>query len=379
MSAHNRILIVGGGSAAIALANRLRRLNSTDDLSITLIGDQPKHFCKSDGTLISLGLKEYRSSVKATRFLLSSGIRYVRDYVTNIRVNEKVVKTGSNEIFKFDRLVLATGTVPATYQIPGYDGEGKHFRDLQHALELRKNIEKFKGGRVVVGLSGPPLHCPLDIHEFALLFAEMVKNGRLPKSEVHLVYPDADLFGHENISSLLNDLYHKMGVNIHTNFRAAEISQKNRELISESGEILNYDLLVLTPSVSGSTSLQNIGITDEGGLVRVDRETLKVEGAENLYAIGDATINEVPKSELSTVYQVKYLSRRITDEIRGLESEERYDGTTGCSAMVGGRKGISISYNYEEPPRTPLPSESDFWYRLNYSDTYFSAVIRGII
>lgn len=380
MVAPRKVLIVGSGSAAISLANKLRILNSPRELDITVIGKESRHFCRADGSMISLGMKNYRRSVKDIDFLLNNNIEFVRDEVTDVLPDNKVVTTKSGRSFNYDFLVVATGSRLASELLPGYDGEAKHFYDLQHAMELSKVMEDFFEGKVVVGLSESPAQCPIANHEFVLLLHEQLeKAGKLEKSEIHFVYPDDGVFPFEDVSDMFLEQFKEKGIKVHSNFKVTEISQKNREVVSDSGERLNYDLLVLSPPSRGQEFLRNSGLTDEEGYLKVNKETLEVEGRDDIFGVGDATNPEVPRSEYSTLLQVRFLAKKITSQINGLSYSEKYDGSSACTAIIGNGEGITISFNYENEPKVPIPSNGDFRYKWYYSDTYFSTILRGMM
>lgn len=380
MVAPRRVLITGSGNAAISLANKLRILNNPRELDITVVGNEIRHFCRADGTLVALGIKNYRKSVKDIEFLLNNDIDFVRDEVSGVFPEHRMVITRSGKKYDYDILVIATGSAFRSELLPGYDGEAKHFYDLQHALELSKALEDYDSGKIVIGLSEPPVQCPMAIHEFVLLLWDQLKNsGRIASSEIHFVYPVGGVFPDDGVSAMFEQMFKKRNINVHSNFTVKEISQKNKEVVSETGEKINYSLLVLSPPTRGQSYLAESGLTDEMGYVKVDKNTLLALDKEDIYAIGDSTSPEVPRSEYSVLQQVRYLAKRITAQINNMPFAGIYDGSSACTALVGDDRGVTISFKYDEPPRVPEPSHGDYRFKLYYADTYFSTILRGMM
>ena len=58
------IVVVGDGAAGIMTANKLRYLTSEKDAKVTLIGNNVKNFCRSDGPQIALRMKKFTESGK---------------------------------------------------------------------------------------------------------------------------------------------------------------------------------------------------------------------------------------------------------------------------------------------------------------------------
>lgn len=380
MVAPRRVLIIGSGTAAISLANKLRILNNPRELEITVVGTEVRHFCRADGPLVALGLKNYRNSVKDIDFLLNSDVDFVRDEVTGVYPEHRMVTTRSGNSFNYDVLVIATGSASRTELLPGYDGEAKHFYDLQHSLELSKTLESFSGGKILVGISEIPLQCPMPNQEFALLLHEHLKAlGTVDSTEIHFVYPGSGVFPDPNLSDMLMKMFEEKKIKVHSDFVVKEISQKNKEIISTSEDKINYDLLVLSPPLRGQNMLYETGIVDENGYVKVDKNTLLAEGTGDIYAIGDAASMNVPRSEFAIVLQVRYLAQRITAQINHVPYSGIYDGGSACTALVDSERGITISFDYDTPPKIPIPSQGDHRFKMNYSDTYFSAILRGMM
>ena len=380
MVAPRKVLILGSGTAGITLANKLRLLNKPSELDIEVIGKETKHFCKADSTMISLGFKDYKNSVKSVDFLLNNDITFTRETVESVHPYSRVVVTESGKQHSYDVLVIATGAVLHEELIPGFSDESKHFYDLQHSIELYKNLEDFTEGKVVIGVPELPVQCPIANHEFALMLHELLKErGVREKCEIHFVYPEDLLFPDGIISDMFKSKFDESGIICHTGFKLKDIIQKNKEIVSESGEKINYNLLVLAPPHRGQDFLLKSGLCDDKGFVKVDKETLAVEGHEDVYAIGDASNLPIPKTASAIVHSVKYLSRRITAQVKSLNFFGKYDGSVSCSIAVGMNNGITLSFSYTEKPRVPLESRADFNYKSYFSDTYFSTFLRGLM
>lgn len=380
MVAPRKVLILGGGTAGITLANKLRILNKPSELDIEIIGKDLKHFCRADSTMISLGFKDYRNSVKNVEFLLNNDITFTKDSVESIHPNSRVVMTESGKQHSYDVLVIATGAVLHEELIPGFSDESKHFYDLQHSIELYKNLEDFNEGKVVIGIPELPVQCPIANHEFALMLHELLKaKGVREKCEIHFIYPDDNLFPDENISQMFMRMFDDAGIIYHKGFKLKEIIQKNKEIVSESGEKINYKLLVLAPPHRGQDFIMKSNLGDEKGFIKVDKETLLVDGFEDVYALGDATNLPVPKTASAVIHSAKYLARRVTSQVKNLNFYGKYEGDVSCSIAVGMNSGITLSFSYSKKPRVPIRSSADFNYKMYFSDTYFSTFLRGLM
>jgi len=118
-------LIAGAGPAAIAAAERLRKLDS--DGEITLIGAQPQppysrmaipYFLTGkvgeDGTYLRRSSDHYKDQ----------RIELVRGEVVCVDASAHQVTLADGQQFNYDKLLLATGAEPIIPPVPGMDDPG---------------------------------------------------------------------------------------------------------------------------------------------------------------------------------------------------------------------------------------------------------------
>jgi sulfide:quinone oxidoreductase len=110
-------------------------------------------------------------------------------------------------------------------------------------------------------------------------------------------------------------------------------------------------------------------LANEAGWVPVNKRTLQTS-YENVYAIGDVTIIKLangmvlPKAGVFADGQALTVARRIAEDIRGVESQAKYDGFGFCWIETGGGSaGFASGDFYAEPdPVVPLPRSGRMWH-----------------
>lgn len=85
------IIIVGGGTAGLSVAARLRR--SLHKTNIVLIEPSDKHYYQPLWTLVGAGMFDSSESTKNVGTLVPSKVEWIRDRVTEFLPNQKRVKT----------------------------------------------------------------------------------------------------------------------------------------------------------------------------------------------------------------------------------------------------------------------------------------------
>lgn len=372
------IVIVGDGAAGIMISNKLRMMNRLKDARITILGSNTKNFCRSDGPQISLRMKSYESSLKPIQFLLNGGIEFVRDQVSMVRPMNRLIYTKSGNKYDYDYLVLAPGVEPAVDLLPGYEGEAKHFLDLQHSLELGQSLDNFTKGNVIVAINSIPTPNLMGFYEFALLFSEqMAQSGK--KAKVSFVYPEKGSFPVKVLSDFFEEKFKEFGIELKSEFKIASVSHKNHEIVSSEDEKMNYDVLVLPTPYKTRDFMLSDELLGKDPKTNVRTATLTVQDYDDVYIAGDALDSQISQLSGSFITQSRFIAERITSDVNGLSFSSKYDGTVSLTSMTGNQKGTTISYSYEKSPSEPKESTADYIFKKHYSDFYFSSLLRGLM
>ena len=102
-----RIVILGGGTGGLVVANRLRRALSRDN-DIVLIDKEKNHLFNPSLLWLMVGWREEEKIQKPLSFLERKGIRFINALVQKIDFENRTVLTSQGD-FSFDYLVIALG------------------------------------------------------------------------------------------------------------------------------------------------------------------------------------------------------------------------------------------------------------------------------
>lgn len=380
MFAPTRIIIVGDGSAGLMLANKLRFLLRPREASIAVVGKSSNHYFKTDGVTIPVGLKRYRDSVKPTRFLFNHGVDYIEDEIATVNVDQRTLSGASGRMYSYDYLVLASGTRFAYENIPGYEGEAKHFYGLQESLNLKEHLDSFKSGDIVIGQPEGPIQYPPGPFEFAMVLDEFLRRrGIRDKSNIHFLSPSDRAFEVKKISDHVEERFAEKNIDLITNFKVSSINAKNKEVLSKDGEAAKYGLLILVPPHKGQNFVSASGLAGEDGFITVDKNRLNYGSYDDVFAIGDGANLPAPKSGASAKSQAEFLANKIAHDLVGNPYDKEYNGDVYWTTLVGNDKAMSLYFSYNREPRVSFASKADYMLKWGASDTYFSGEVRGIL
>lgn len=300
------VVVVGGGFGGLSAARKIQQRCSNGAVKVTLVSEQNFLLYTPFLPEAAAGTLEPRHVVTPLRDLLG-GARLMLGSVTGIDAAQNIVQVRNAEgdpvELRYDRLVLAPGSVSRTLPIPGLAEYGVQFKSLADAIWLRNHVirslelaETVRDPQrlasllsfVFVGGGYAGLEALAEIQDFA---QDAVK--RYPVAREHgmrwLLIEASDRVLRELDPKLADYTVRQLssrGIDVRLNTQLKTVTA-NDVLLSD-GQRIPTGTLVWTAGVKPSPLVAELGLplTDTGRLV-VDRQ-MRVEGHEGIWAIGDA-------------------------------------------------------------------------------------------
>lgn len=384
----NRILILGGGVGgtltANLLARRLRRQLQAGTATITVVDATGEHTYQPGFMYIAMGGERAERLHRPERALLDRRVILVVGSVVRVDENARLVELASGERLGWDQLVIATGSRIVPEAIEHFEREAHHFYTAEASSELRAALDRFTGGRIVVGIAGMPYKCPPAPLEVAFLIdTELRERNLRDRTTIDFCSPIGRAFTIESVSQMATPILAERGIELHTFFNVETIDPARKVVGSLEGDELPYDLLILVPPHRGEPFLIQSGLAPApGAWLPTDRATLTVGGRTNIHALGDATDLPLSKAGSTAHFEAPVVVERIVAAIEGREPAGRhaeYEGKVMCFFEIGDGKGTLLQFDYAHPPRPPKPNR--FWHlgKIVFNKTYWHTVPKGRI
>jgi sulfide:quinone oxidoreductase len=381
-----RILILGGGVGGTLTANllvkKLRHQLKAGEVTITVIDQTGQHTYQPGFMYIAMGGERAERLQRPERSLLDSRVVLVIGEIDKVDEPTQTVHLKDGERLAYDYLVLATGSQIVPEAIEHFDTEAQHFYSAEAALDLRRALDAFTGGRIVVAIAGMPYKCPPAPLEVSFLIeSELRQRGLRDQSEVHFCSPIGRAFTIESVSEMATPILEAKGIEVHTFFNVEAIDPERKVVQSLEGEELPYDLLILVPPHKGQQFLIDSGLAPApGGWLPTDRATLQVGGRANVFALGDATDLPLSKAGSTAHFEAPVVTERIVAAIEGRAVDHKhgdYLGKVMCFFEIGDGKGTLLQFDYEHPPRPPKPNQLWHLGKIVFNKTYWHTVPKG--
>ncbi len=358
------ILILGGGVGGLVTANELRQQLPSEH-KIIIIDRKATHLHAPSLLWLMLGWREPTQIQANLKNLARLGIEFIQAEIQRIDPAKRILQTSAGE-YSGDYLVVSLGAQPAPELTPGFAEAAQTPFTLDGATRLRDALRDFKGGRIVVAVTGLPYRCPAAPYETVIMIhAYLKERGLREKTDLQMISPEGMPMGTAGpeMAQAVESMMEERDIPYRSLTGTKSIDVDTNELVLEKGERVSFDLLIGIPPHRSPQVIRDTNLVNEGGWVPVDDKTF-VTSFERVYAIGDITTIPLPgrfnpdkplvlpKAGIFAHKQAEVLAHNIAVEITGKGEVESFDGFGGCFIELGdGRAGYGEGNFYD--PQAP--------------------------
>ncbi len=393
-----RVVILGGGVGGTLTANlvarKLKARIAKGEAKVTVVDLSGKHTYQPGYMYIAMGHERPERLIRQERSLLDKNVDLVVDLAVRIDVEGSRVELASGEALHYDQLVIATGSRIVPETIEHFDQEAHHFYTAAASAKLRKALDAFTGGKILIGIAGIPYKCPPAPLEVAFLVeSELRERGLRAKTEIQFLSPINRAFTIESVSEMATPIFEEKGIDLQLLAGVDSIDAERKVVITDAMEEYAYDLLICIPPHKGAQLVTDSGLAPKSGWLPTDRHTLQVkkmagpgtkdedvERYPNIFALGDATDLPLSKAGSTAHFEAPIVAERVAAAVLGRKPSGKhavYSGKVMCFFEVGDGKGTILSFDYDNPPKPPKPNQLWHLGKIVFNKTYWQTVPKG--
>jgi len=353
------VLVLGGGIGGLAAANELRRCLERP-ARVVVVERSAEHLFWPSLLWLMVGRRHRDGIGRPLADLLAPGIELVSAEVTAIDPATRTVETTAGA-FVGDALVVALGARSDVDVVPGFRDGALDIFSPEGAMATAAALATFRGGRVVVAVTGLPYKCPAAPYEAALLLDdELRRRGLRTTSTVDVLSPEpapmpvaGPVMGRAVIG-----LLQQRGIGFHPESRVETIEAAKGEIVLADGSRMRFDLLAGIAPHRAPEVVTNSGLANDQGWVAVDRGTLESSFAD-VFAIGDVTTitlangKPLPRAGVFAHGQALTVAHTIAARFAGSPPPAPFAGMGHCWVEAGqGKAAFAAGDFYAEPDPT---------------------------
>lgn len=392
------IIVVGGGIGGTMTANNLVSKLYPEIVRgkarVTLISNSPWHYYKPAFMYVAFGAFYKNELRRPQASLLRPEVNFVLDEVEGFEFKNSRLRMSSGKTYDYDYLVVSTGCIPSPERIDGLKEAGDHFYQHDPARQLYKKLSTIEKGRIFIGVTFPttpnvPHQCGIAPMETTLMIDEFLRRrGVREQVEIVYTYPTISqlirncLFLQKNTGEVLPSIFDSKDIRYKRGFTLASVDPARKVAISEEGAEEDFDILIQTPPIRAVDAVLNSGVSEapnNEGWLPTDRQTMQLEGFENVFVMGDTVDLPISKAGGSCHNQSPVVCDNIAGLMRYGETPAEYDGKVQAIAQMGMEAGMPLWYDYDVDVIPTPPTKIGGLMRKGFNRGVYWSVARGLV
>jgi len=306
------IVIVGSGFGGVNAALQLRKINPASSI---LVIDSKTHFEFKPlfYEVFSDEIKSWEVNPSFDSIYSNSGITFIRNHVSFIDFDKKLLTLQDNLKVKFEYLILATGSSPNDFSIKGVKEYCSFFNTNKDQLNLKKRLDKSinvgKSNKIFIigaGPSGVELSCKVS---------DLYKS----KFEVHIVEKTSEILNNSKIFNKeeAEKSIEKKNINLMKNYSVIEINDEQILLSNNLNqtEKFPYFDVIWTAGIKPNLPEFQQKIQKNNNKMLVNNN-LQLKDYPNIFVLGDISQiennNIYPVTAQVAMQQGEHVARNLT-------------------------------------------------------------------
>jgi sulfide:quinone oxidoreductase len=363
---HHRVVIVGGGTAGIAVAARLTNDGERD---IAIIEPSKQHYYQPLWTLVGGGRAKIGTTERDQSKLIPNGVHWIRQAAAGFEPDEKRVILDDGRRIGYDALVVCPGIQLDWSQLPGSaETLGRNGVSTNYSYDLAPTtwemIRSMRKGTAVFMMPSGPIKCAGAPQKIAYLAADhWRKEGVLKDIQVVMALPTPGMFGVPEFARVLEQVVTRYGIDVRFQNVVTEVNPDAKEVVlhdtsDDTKSSLGYDFLHAVPPQSAPDWIKASPLSipgDAKGWIDIDKNTLQHVRYPDVFALGDAGSSPNSKTGAAIRKQAPVVAQNVIDQLQGREINRHYDGYASCPIVTARNKMLLAEFDYTMRPHKTVP------------------------
>lgn len=352
------VVIVGGGSAGIAVAAALRKRQK--HLGIALIEPSDTHYYQPGWTLVGGGVLPQNATSRPMQSVIPQGVTWLKTAATTFEPDNHRVQLANGEDISYRALVLCPGLYLDWAAIPGLcESLGQHGVTSNYRFDLAPYTQKLtkalSSGRAIFTQPPMPIKCAGAPQKAMYLSCdEWRKAGHLQAINTEFHAAGNVLFGVAAYVPALMEYVKRYHIQL--NFESTLISvdgpaktarfeHKHADGTTEIHE-RSFDMLHVVPPQRAPDFIKNSPFAATNGYVAVDEAKLHHPVYKNVFALGDACAAPNAKTAAAIRQQAPVVACNLLAFLNNKPLPAYYSGYGSCPLTVARNRIVLAEFSY---------------------------------
>jgi len=360
-----KVVVIGGGYGGATTAKYIR-MWSDYGISVTLVEPNPIFISCPISNLVLGGVKTMADiTTPYDNLSKRHGVQMVRDMVTSIDPEKRLVRLASGAELPYDRLVLSPGvdfmweTLPGMAGTPAKDKVLHAWKAGAQTVALRKQLEAMPdGGVYALSIPLAPYRCPPGPYERACQIANYFSKAK-PKSKVLVLDANDDVTSKGPLFKKAWAERYKGIVEYRPKHAVADVDAQTNTLKFEFNDDVQAQVLnVIPPMRAGEIAVKTGLATSNKRWCEVDFLTFESKAAKNIHILGDSIqiAPAMPKSGHMANQHGKTCAAAVVALLTGQEPNNMPIYNNTCYSFVSEEDVVHVAsvHRYDAEKKTML-------------------------
>lgn len=365
---NHKVVVVGNGSAGVALSHQLLRKGNFTKEDIAVIDPAIWHHYQPGWTLVGGGLKDKEALRKPMEKLVDRKLKFYNKGVAAFHPSDNSLSLSDGDKINYEQLVVAPGVKIDYSSVKGLSEAMADPNSLIASIysydycdKVFQNIQRLKSGTAIFTQPAGIIKCagaPQKIMWLALDHwrrAGLYQSG-LDKSAINITFATGlpTMFGVPKYSVKLDELRRQRGVEGLFEHDLVSIDGNTATFARPNGQDKvhrHFDFLHVAPKNVSHEFVRASELSNEAGFVDVDQHSLQHKKWDNVWSLGDAASLPTSKTVAAITSQAVVLTQNILRSLEGKQVVSDYDGYTSCPLLTGEKKVLLAEFKYGGEPK----------------------------
>ena len=387
------IAIVGGGTAGITVAARLRK--ALPEASILILDPAQQHYYQPLWTLVGAGVVKKEITARSEASVIPPGVDWLPEAVATFEPEARTLTTADGTRVRYDWLVVCPGIQINWDAIPGLRAAlGKNGVCSNYTYDTAdytwQALRELRTGNAIFTMPATAVKCGGAPQKIMYLAEDYVRReGR--REQVNIIYAaaGASIFGVEKYRKTLERIVRERGIETRFRHHLVEVRGEQREAVFENLDTkervtLPFAMLHAVPPMSAPDFIKASPLADTDGWCAADKFTLQHPKFPEVFALGDASSLPTSRTGAAIRKQAPVLVRNLLAQRAGRPLPARYDGYTSCPLVTRYGRMVLAEFDYDNQPAETFPFDQSkerysMWLLKRYvlPQLYWHGMLKG--
>ncbi|WP_148264771.1 bifunctional protein tyrosine phosphatase family protein/NAD(P)/FAD-dependent oxidoreductase [Collimonas fungivorans] len=352
------IVIVGGGSAGIAVASSL--LKRAPNAQIAIVDPSSQHYYQPAWTLVGRGIFDSRKTVRPMASLIPAGAQWIPQAVSEFLPDHNRIRLDNGCLIAYQQLIVCPGLRLAWERIEGLEqtlGKNGVTSNYRHDLApyTWQLVSQLKQGKALFSQPAMPIKCAGAPQKAMYLSCDhWLRKGLLKQIEVEFNNAGTALFGVAAFVPPLMRYVKKYQARLVLESNLVKVDGPNKlawfDVKDNAGvssrQQKSFDMLHAVPPQVAPDAVRNSPLANVDGWCEVDPASLRHVRYRNVFALGDVCSTANAKTVAAIRKQAVVVASNLLASCAGKPLDARYDGYGACPLTVEKGKVILAEFGY---------------------------------